>query len=131
MYLQLSTMSRTRQVRGRRFLILMPLAALALAGCAQRWAKPGASDGDFRVARMRCETIGYQRLPPDLHWTQLTAGHVTPGQRHCWKSHGQRRCSYSPGHYVPPRFGHVDRNDPLRERLLSGCLLDDGWRPVD
>jgi len=165
----LSSSSRTCPRRGWRILVLMPLTALALSGCAQRWAKPGASDADFRIAQIRCETKGYERLPPDLQWMQITSGYTTHGHRSCWKSRGQKRCetkgyerlppdlqwmqitsgytthghrscwksrgkkrcSDTPGRYVPPSFGHVDRNGPLRERLLSSCLVDDGWRPTD
>jgi hypothetical protein len=122
---------RARHAARWRALILLPFAALALASCAQRWAKPGATDTDFRIARTRCEAIGYERLPPDLRWMQISTGHVMPGRRHCWTSNGQQRCSHVPGHFVPPRFGHVDRNDAPRDRFVATCLIDDGWEPVD
>lgn len=115
----------------RRALILLPLAAVVLAGCAPRWTKPGATDADFRIARMRCESVGYERVPPQLQWMQLSAGYVTPGHRRCWRSHGRKRCDYAPGYYVPPRFGHVDLGAPARDRVVGACLIDDGWRPVD
>ena len=37
------------------------LSLLALAGCAQRWEKPGAAEGDFKVAEIRCEAAGLER----------------------------------------------------------------------
>lgn len=115
----------------RGLTLAVPLVALALGGCAQRWAKPGATDADFRVAHLQCESVAYQRLPPEPVWTQLSAGHFVPGHRQCWKSRGTRYCDYRPGHFVPPRFGHVDRNEPFRDRLVASCLVGEGWRPVD
>lgn len=131
MSLQLHVHAPARRAARHRAFILLPLVALLLGGCAQRWAKPGASEADFRVASMRCAAEGHRRLPPDLRWVQLSAGHFAPGHRWCWKAHGQRRCDYVPGHYVPPRFGHVDINVAPRDSFFSACLVDDGWRPVD
>jgi hypothetical protein len=111
--------------------VLLLLAVLVLGGCAQRWEKPGANEADFKIAQMRCDAAGHQRLPPDLRWMQISGGYFAPGYRHCWKSHGRRRCSFSHGHYVPPRFGHVDLNAGARDRFLTTCLIDDGWRPID
>lgn len=128
---QLSAASLARPAPRWRAPVLLLLVVLLLGGCAQRWAKPGASEADFKLARMRCDAAGYQRLPPDLRWMQVSAGYFSPGYRNCWKSRGQRQCSYSPGHYVPPSFGHVDLNAGARSRFMNACLIEDGWRPVD
>jgi hypothetical protein len=114
-----------------RALFLLTLAAIALGGCAQRWTKPGATEADFKIAQLRCESHGYQRLPAELFWTQVSAGYYAPGYRNCRKSHGSRRCESRPGHYVPARYGHVDRNEAARDRFVALCLADNGWRPVD
>lgn len=115
----------------RGLTLAVPIVAMALGGCAQRWAKPGATEADFRIAQLRCETDSHQRLPPDLRWTQLSTGYLAPGYQRCWKSRGVRHCDYMPGHFVPPRFGHVDHNEPFRDRLVASCLVGEGWRPVD
>lgn len=80
---------------------------------------------------MRCDAVAHRAVPPELRWTQISGGYFSPGYRQCRKSRGQRHCSYSPGYYVPPSFGHVDLNAGARDRFASVCLLDDGWRPVD
>jgi hypothetical protein len=122
---------RARAAAWRRASLLLLFAVAMLGGCAQRWEKPGASEADFKIARMRCDAAGHRDLPPDLRWMQISAGYFSPGYRQCWKSRGRRQCSYSPGYYVPPRFGHVDLNVGARDRFMTTCLLDDGWRPVD
>ena len=103
------------------------LSLLALAGCAQRWEKPGAAEGDFKVAEIRCEAAGLERHPPSLRWMQLSEGHMQRGYRSCRKG----RCEQVPDRHVPPRHGNVDLNLPVRLALVRRCLVEDGWRPVD
>ncbi len=103
------------------------MVAVSLTGCAQRWSKPGAGDEEFKLALIRCEAVGFERLPPRPHWTLLSPGYVTGARRHCRKS----RCSYVPARYVPPRYGTIDLNDRARDSLVRSCLAEDGWRPVE
>jgi hypothetical protein len=103
------------------------LAMLTLPGCAQKWEKPGASEGEFRTAEIRCEAAGLERHAPRLKWLRLSEGHVQRGYRSCRKG----RCEYTPDRHVPPRNGNVDLNEHLRGRVVSLCLLEDRWRPVD
>ena len=103
------------------------LALLTLTGCAQKWEKAGASEGDFKVAEIRCEAAGLERHPPRLQWMRLSEGYVQRGYRSCRKG----RCEYTPDRHVPPRYGNVDLNEQLRGRVVSLCLVEDGWRPAD
>ena len=115
----------------RQMLIVTTVALLSLSGCAQRWVKPGATEGDFKVAQARCETIGYQKLPARVQWMQTSSGYSTQGYNRCSGSGANRRCTYVPGSYQPPRYGNVDQNERARDRLVEACLLEDGWRQAD
>ena len=76
------------------------LALLTLTGCAQKWEKAGASEGDFKVAKIRCEAAGLERHPPRLQWMRLSEGYVQRGYRNCRKG----RCEYTPDRHVPRRL---------------------------
>ena len=115
----------------RHSLVTLSLLCLVLSGCAQRWVKPGANDRDFKLAEARCEAIGYQKLPARVQWMQTSAGYTTQGYNRCSGSGSNRRCSYTPGTYQPPRYGNVDQNETARDHLVRACLMEDGWRPAD
>lgn len=93
-----------------------PFAALLLAACAQNWAKPGAGPNEFRVAEAGCEVAAMREIPPLPE--QIVVDPGWPGWR--WG-----------GWWTPPVVQTVDRNAPLRRRVVEACLLQAGWTPVD
>jgi hypothetical protein len=111
-------------------ILALTIVSLSLSGCAQRWVKPGATEGDFKIAQARCEAIGYQKLPTRMHWMQISSGYTTQGYNRCTGSGANRRCYYTPGTYQPPRYGNVDQNEQARTRLVEACLFEDGWVPA-
>jgi hypothetical protein len=52
--------------------------ALGVAGCAQRWAKPGGTQEEFNAMKSPCASRAYSRFPPMMRQVQLTVGYTTP-----------------------------------------------------
>ena len=123
-------------------------AACLLAGCAQQWAKPGASEADLQIARSQCEARAVQAFPRELvtHQTQRQ----TPQQifiqndspstiRTSCTGFGNtvdcvqqretnRRVNYISS--LPPSAPiTIDFNHATRRRAVDACLLEQGWRP--
>jgi hypothetical protein len=93
----------------------LALLFLPLAACADNWAKPGATANDFRVAEAGCEVAAMREIPPLPETVLLDPG--LPAWRWGWAA--------------PPSFRTVDRNAPLRRRVVQACLLQAGWTPLD
>ena len=125
-------------------------AACLLAGCAQQWAKPGATEADLQIARSQCEARAFQAFPRELvtHQTQRQAPQQifiqndSPStiRTSCTgfgntvdcvqQRENSRRMNYISS--LPPRAPLIlDYNDGPRARAVDACLLEQGWRPVD
>jgi len=104
------------------------LALLSLAGCAQYWAKPGASADEFRMTETGCQIAALQHVPQILETILVAPGYSSPV---FWNCVAPGRCFPSGGHWTPPIFSTVDRNAPLRRRAVEVCLAGQGWQPVD
>jgi hypothetical protein len=101
---------------------------LLLAGCAERWSRPGATEAEGDAAQAQCEALAARQVPPAMVWTQVSAGYWVPPERRCRTTRdGDRDCVYRPGRYVPPRFDWVDVNTPARRQARNACLIEGGW----
>jgi hypothetical protein len=127
--------------------ILLLVGACLTVGCAQQWAKPGASEADLQIARSQCEARAFQAFPRELvtHQTQRQ----TPQQIFiqndspstirtsctgfgntvdCVQRRETNRSLYRSE--LPPRAPiTLDYNDGPRARAVDACLLEQGWRP--
>jgi hypothetical protein len=110
--------------RARLALLLLPLL---LAGCAQRWAKPGGTPQEFQATEAGCTAGAYQAFPPLPRIVQASPGYFTPAQQVCRGN----RCTLQGGFWVPPSFTTVDDNSPGRFQAVRACLFANGWQPVD
>jgi hypothetical protein len=108
-------------------ILLVPLLVLLLAGCAERWERPGATEADSDAAQAQCTALAAERVPPALVWTQTAPGYWVPPERRCRTRNGVTHCDYRPGRYIPPQFGWVDANTAPRRAARAACLQEGGW----
>lgn len=128
--------------------ILLLAAACLTAGCAQQWAKPGATEADLQIARSQCEARAFSLFPREMVTHQRQAPQQifiqndSPSTiRTSCVGLGntvdcvQQRETARPMNYIsslPPRAPLIlDYNEAPRSRAVDACLLEQGWRPVD
>lgn len=112
-------------------IVMLTCFSTLLAGCAQRWAKPGGTPEEFRATEAQCQARAFSQFPPVMDRVQTSPGYTTPLQTSCYPSGYAVQCLTTGGQYMPPTFMSIDRNDSVRARGVQGCLLEQGWRPVD
>ncbi|HEV7265398.1 MAG TPA: hypothetical protein VGN83_10820 [Falsiroseomonas sp.] len=114
----------------------LPLALLLLillAGCAERWARPGTSEAEAEAANAACQDRAAVAVPPNLAWTMVEPGGFDR-DRHCRHVNGREVCrTYS--RYRPPRYHWVDVNEGPREGWRRQCMVEqgftfEGYRPL-
>ncbi len=110
-----------------RALLLVAAVAL-LGGCAEKWAKPGAGEPEFRAMAAQCESYAASRWPPLLREQVMFPGYWTAPVRSCGP-HG--RCFIYPGYFVPPQTMVVDDNLGARSQDRRACFVANGWAPVE
>jgi hypothetical protein len=129
--------------------ILALMALCLLSACAQKWAKPGATEADLHIARSQCEARAFSMFPRELvthqpapqQPRQIIIQNDSPATiRTSCTGFGNsvdcvQRREMSPNLYrstLPPRAPIiVDYNQGARNRAMDACLLEQGWRPVD
>ncbi|MBR0670189.1 hypothetical protein [Neoroseomonas soli] len=107
----------------RRFLPLL----LLLAGCAENWERPGATEAEAEAAQAECTAWAAQQVPPALVWTQTAPGYWERPERRCFSRRGQTECVVRPARYQPPQYGWVDANTGPRRAARAACLQEGGW----
>jgi hypothetical protein len=102
-----------------------------LCGCAEYWAKPGATPTQFEAAKAGCQSRGYQQFPP---MPQLV---VTPSAQgasfsntKCSSSDSSSSCTSFGGYVAVPAVRTVDANAAARDSAVRSCLFQDGWIPA-
>ena len=83
---------------------------LLLAGCAERWERPGATEVESEAAQAQCTAEAARQVPPALVWTQTAPAYWEPPFRRCRTRRGVTDCFYRPGRYQSPQYGWVDAN---------------------
>ncbi len=115
---------------------LAPLAliALLLAGCAERWTRPGTTEAESDAMNAACANDAAQNVPVVLEWRMLEPPRIER-DRECWERRdGQRVCRVF-DRWRPARYGHVDVNAPARDGARRQCMVEkgftfDGYRPL-
>ena len=113
----------------RKIKILAALAAMACSSCAEKWAKPGASEQEFVAMESDCSARAYRSFPPVLQRLQLEPGYYTQPQFACEYRGPFERCFQVDGEYIPPVITTVDANDAGRNANIRSCFFEHGWRP--
>ena len=107
----------------RRILILM----LLLAGCAERWERPGATEAESDAAQALCTAIAAEQVAPVMVWTQVAPARWEAGERRCRTRGRHTECHTRPARYIPPQYGWVDAAVPQRRAARALCLQAEGW----
>jgi hypothetical protein len=110
-------------------LVLLICGAM-VAGCAEKWEKPGATKDEFDAMKAACQSKSYAEHPPMPRQVQLTAGYTTPIQTTCNAFGGSVSCFQTGGQYVPPVIITVDDNQNARNQDTRACFYENGWTPV-
>ena len=107
---------------------LLLVALLLLSGCATKWAKPGATEADFRAMQAQCDAHATSLWPPRLREEMMFPGRWIPPVRSC---DNRGRCTWFGGYYEPPQMTITDDN--LRPRIAErrACFTANGWTPVE
>lgn len=110
-----------------RMRVLVPIVLLLLAGCAERWERPGATEAESDAAQAQCSAVAAQQVPQALVWTQVAPARYEPGERRCRTYRGHTECVTRAPRYVPPQYGWVDANVGPRRAARAACLQEGGW----
>ncbi len=102
-------------------------AILLLGGCAEHWAKPGASRVERDAALARCDHESHGRFPPILQTIMISPGYFVPPRTRCWTANNQTQCNTSGGYWVPPAYSTIDHNQDARRAARLDCMYSAGW----
>jgi hypothetical protein len=113
---------------GRPFSGLACLAALfLLTGCAEYWARPGATVTELAQARQGCDGRAVATYPPRVQQVMTSPGYFVPQTTSCSTQGGRTDCRTTGGYFVPPSYTLVDLNESGRRGAFRNCMFADGW----
>ncbi len=98
---------------------------LLLAGCAERWSRPGATEAEADATNTACTSEADVAVPPQMVW-QIVEGGRMERDRQCWRDGGTERCR-TVERYIPPRFGWVDMARGQRDGWRRNCMAEKGF----
>lgn len=116
----------------RRCLALLIL--LTLAGCAERWTRPGSTEAEADAANAACGDQAMLAVPPQMSWQIVEPG-GTWYDRQCWRDGNGRAVCRTVPRWRPPRWDWVDLAQPPREAWRRECMRAqgftfEGYRPL-
>jgi hypothetical protein len=91
------------------------------------WVKSGASSADFQIAKGRCLSCAYSRVPAAPTSAVIDGGYTSPIVTNCTGYGYSASCVSSGGNYTPPAFITYDANNGVRNNVFSGCMYAGGW----
>jgi hypothetical protein len=109
----------------RRF-VALALLLLAVAGCAERWVRPGATEAEGDAANAACASEAELAVPPLLQWRIVEPSRFER-DRQCFRDdRGNERCRVYE-RYRPARWGTVDVNEVPRQGWRRQCMASQGF----
>jgi hypothetical protein len=103
------------------------LVLLLLAGCAERWSRPGTSEAEADAANAACADQATLAVPVQNVWMMIDPGGFDRHRR-CWRTpSGQDVCEWYPV-FRPPRYGWVDVNRNQRDAWRRECMRAQGFQ---
>lgn len=109
------------------------LLLLALAGCAERWTRPGTSEAEADAMNAACADQAQLAVPREMVYQMVESSRIER-ERRCWREGGREVCRvYS--RYLPPRYAWVDINTSPRDAWRRECMRAqgfnfEGYRPL-
>ena len=108
----------------RLFLLLSLL--LAVAACAERWARPGTTEAEADATNASCQDQSLLQVPPALQWRMIEPPRVER-DRDCWRDRDGRTACRVYDRWIPARYGHVDVNEGPRQAWRRQCMVAQGY----
>ena len=108
----------------RPFILLLLLIPL-LAGCAERWARPGTSEAESEAMNEACGAEAQLAVPPQMVWQQVEPARIER-DRSCWREGGRERCRVTE-RFRPARYDMVDIASRAREAHRTACMREKGF----
>ncbi|NKC32172.1 hypothetical protein [Falsiroseomonas selenitidurans] len=102
-------------------LLLLPL----LAGCAERWSRPGTTEAEAEAMNAACGNDAQQAVPPRMVWQQTAPARIER-DRQCWREDGRERCRTTE-RFRPARYDMVDVATGQREAYRTACMREKGF----
>lgn len=117
----------------RRFPLVLFLAFL-LAGCAERWTRPGTTEAQADATNAACQDRAALTVQPLMVWQVVEPGGFVR-ERRCWREHSGREVCGFTERWRPPRQAWVDANVGAREAWRRDCMRSkgfnfEGYRPL-
>jgi hypothetical protein len=110
---------------------ILILVFFALAACAERWQKPGASDQDFAAIDSVCRGRANVRFPPLYRYVLDGGRYRLPFiVAYCDRDNPAAPCRTPQGDYVFPSMVESDSNLGARWNDYHACLSEHGWQQV-
>ena len=119
---------------------LLLLAGLALAGCAERWQKPGATEAEFRAMEAQCTAHANDRWPPMLRQEMMMPPRYVPRFFLVFSWRKSFPCTLTSTSFARapqplpakvPLYVLVDDHDRPRRQERRACYIGNGWMPVE
>lgn len=100
---------------------------LLLAGCAERWSRPGTSEAEAEAANESCADQATLAVPVQNVWTLVDPGGFDRVRR-CWRTrNNQEVCEWVP-YFRPARYAWVDLNRGPRDAWRRECMRAQGYQ---
>jgi len=106
---------------------------LALAGCAERWTRPGTTEAEADATNAACADQSRLAVPQQLVWQMVEPSRIERDRR-C-RRRGDREVCYVDTRYIPARYAWVDVNTSPRDAWRRECMRAqgfafEGYRPL-
>jgi hypothetical protein len=103
------------------------LFLLLLAGCAERWSRPGTSEAQSEAANEACADQATLAVPVQNVWTMVDPGGFERHRR-CWRTRNNQEVCDWVTNYRPPRHAWVDVNRGPRDAWRRECMRGQGYQ---
>lgn len=101
------------------------LPVLGLAGCAERWVRPGASEAQAEATNEVCGARAHRAHPPILQQRLVSPARIET-DRTCRHRNGREECRTETRH-VPEQWTTVDLAEGARREWRFACMADHGF----
>ncbi len=113
--------------------LVLPLALLLLAACAEVWVRPGTTEEEADAMNAACREAAFAAVPPQMSLQMVRPARIDR-DRICREDRGEQRCRFV-DRYRPPEWDWVDMAAGPREAWRRQCMVDkgftfEGYRPL-